>query len=87
MFTDNENTVNIFDSLHALTFLNPILMTAVDLMLKFDVELCVFHICSINNSTADALSRFENERALSLTPSLSINPFIPPQLSKGADVS
>jgi hypothetical protein len=87
IFTDNENTVNIFNSLHASPALNPILITAVDLLLRFNVELRVLHVAGTDNGTADALSRFENERALCLTPNLSISPFIPPQLSKGAVLS
>jgi hypothetical protein len=84
VFTDNENTVNIFNSLHASPTLNPILITAIDLLLSFKTELRVVHIAGVANGTADALSRLDNNHAKTLSPGLTINLFIPPQLSKGA---
>ena len=87
IFTDNENTVNIFNSLHASSKLNPILITAVNLLLSSTTELRVIHVPGATNNTADALSRLDNDRARLLSPGISITTFIPPQLSKGAVVS
>jgi hypothetical protein len=84
IFTDNENTVSMFNSLHASPILNPILLTAIDLLLQFDVQLRVFHVPGTDNGVADALSRFDNERALLLHHKLTIKPFIPPHLTLGA---
>jgi hypothetical protein len=84
IFTDNENTVNMFNSLHASPHLNPILITAVNLLLTSNVELRVLHIAGTTNQTADALSRFNNNRLSSIAPNLSVSKFTPPQLSKGA---
>jgi hypothetical protein len=87
IFTDNENTVNIFNSLHASPTLNTILITSVDLILQFKIELRVLHVAGTTNNTADSLSRFQNARAVAHAPDLSISPFTPPQLSKGATLS
>jgi hypothetical protein len=84
IFTDNENTVHMFNTLHASPLLNPILLTAVDLQVKFDVQLRVFHVPGVQNGIADALSRFDNDRALSLNNKLRISAFLPPQLTMGA---
>ncbi|KAF9457516.1 hypothetical protein BDZ94DRAFT_1339844 [Collybia nuda] len=39
IFTDNYNTVNIFDSLRASPKYNPFLLTAVDLIIQFNIQL------------------------------------------------
>jgi hypothetical protein len=87
IYTDNENTVNMFNTLHASPNLNPILMTAIDLLIIHNAELRVFHIPGVANGIADALSRFQNDRAQRQSFGLNINPFIPPQLTKGASIS
>ncbi|KAL1657880.1 hypothetical protein GGF50DRAFT_68319, partial [Schizophyllum commune] len=46
----------------------------------------VFHVLGTDSSVADALSRFDNQRALHLIPGLRARTFLPPQLTKGADV-
>ncbi|KAL1671003.1 hypothetical protein EV122DRAFT_227239 [Schizophyllum commune] len=86
IYTDNTNTVDMFNSLRAEQAYNPLLITSVDLLLKFDRELRVFHVPGTENGVADALSRFENARAMQLVPGLIIRPFLPPQLSDGADL-
>ncbi|KDQ05557.1 hypothetical protein BOTBODRAFT_122606 [Botryobasidium botryosum FD-172 SS1] len=83
---DNQNTVDMFNSLHARTpALNPILLTAVDLMIEFQFKLRVFWIEGEQNTVADALSRFDNARALDMEPSLIISAFTPPRLTLGSE--
>ncbi|KDQ08108.1 hypothetical protein BOTBODRAFT_119105 [Botryobasidium botryosum FD-172 SS1] len=81
---DNQNTVDMFNSLHARSpVLNPILLTAVDLMVEFNFKLRVFWIKGEHNRVADALSHFDNDVALDLEPSLIISTFAPPRLTLG----
>ena len=56
IFTDNTNTVDIFSSLRALPAYNPILKSAVDLLLQFDHQLRVLYVPGDENHVADALS-------------------------------
>ncbi|KIY53673.1 hypothetical protein FISHEDRAFT_32838 [Fistulina hepatica ATCC 64428] len=84
IWTDNTNTVDIFNSLHALPPYNPLLVTSVDLLMQYDCQLRVLHVEGKHNNIADALSRFRNDTALSLSPGLRIFPFLPPRLSSGA---
>jgi hypothetical protein len=81
IFTDNGNTVSMFNSLHALPPYNPILISAVDILRTSSMQLRVFFIPGQNNIVADALSRFNDTTALQHVPALSISSFIPPRLS------
>ena len=83
VFTDNENTVCMFNSLRALPAYNPILITAVDYLMAHQMDLRVFFIPGELNVVADALSRFENARAYSSQWGLSIAPFTPPRFTLG----
>jgi hypothetical protein len=56
IFTDNQNTVGIFDSLWGSPQYNQILTTAIELMIQFNIQLCVYHIPGKMNHIADALS-------------------------------
>jgi len=56
ILTDSSNTFNIFNTLHALPAYNPILITAVDLLISSGIQLRVFHIPRNKNKVADALS-------------------------------
>lgn len=60
IYTDNTNTVDMFNVLRAEQAYNPLLITSVNLPLRFDRELRVFRVPGIENGVADALSRFEN---------------------------
>ena len=84
IFTDNTNSVNIFHSLHARPPYNPILLTAVDLLLTSNISLRVFYIPGQDNIVADALSHFRNDIAIASVPELHVSFFQPPQLTLGA---
>jgi hypothetical protein len=74
----------MFNSLYALLAYNPILITAVDLMISAGIQLRVFHIPCDENQVADALSRFDNTTACVLHPGLIIQNFSPPRFTLGA---
>nr|GAT47557.1 predicted protein [Mycena chlorophos] len=74
IFTDNQNTVNIFSSLRASPAYNKILRSAVDDLIAFNVDLRVLHVKGELNSVADALSRNKLDVARQLAPGLVINP-------------
>ncbi|KAJ7636294.1 hypothetical protein FB45DRAFT_705125, partial [Roridomyces roridus] len=76
--TDSSNTVDIFGSLRALPAYNEILKSSVDVLIGGDLELRVLHVPGAQNSVADAISRWDNDRAVSLVPGLLIHPFSPP---------
>ncbi|KAF8240279.1 hypothetical protein L208DRAFT_1352889 [Tricholoma matsutake] len=44
ILTDSSNTFDMFNTLHALPAYNPILITAIDLLVKSGIQLQVFHI-------------------------------------------
>ncbi|KAF8957956.1 hypothetical protein BDZ97DRAFT_1636905, partial [Flammula alnicola] len=81
--TDNMNTVSMFHSLWVTPAYNPILITAVDLLMHYNVQLHVCHIPGNQNVVADALSRFQNHVARAGCPRIAILPFQPPRLSLG----
>lgn len=85
VFSDNTNTVNIFDSLRCLPPYNDLLKFSVSLLLKFNISLRVVHIAGINNVVADALSRYENTKAVAACPGLSISNFQPPRVTLGPE--
>ena len=57
IMTDNTNTFNIFRSLSALPAYNPILMLAINILLKDRTALHVVYIPRVQNVIADALSQ------------------------------
>jgi hypothetical protein len=75
IYTDNHNTVNIFNTFCALPAYNHFLKSAVDILLSGQHNLCVLHISGSNNDVANALSRFNISSALSIIPNLKISPF------------
>ncbi|KAJ7634576.1 hypothetical protein FB45DRAFT_743528 [Roridomyces roridus] len=84
IFTDNQNTVNVFNTLRAKPAYNPILRTAVDDLIKYNVDLRVLHVAGDDNSVADAISRNNPLDAKRYAPGLVIRPFQPPQEPLGA---
>ena len=91
VYTDNSNTDNLFCTLRATPDLNPIVLTAADLMMHFDCQLRVIHIAGEQNDIADAISRYHNSHAVTLAcmcnTNLYIKDFTPPQLMLGAVLS
>ncbi|PBL01878.1 hypothetical protein ARMGADRAFT_915374, partial [Armillaria gallica] len=83
IFIDNTNTVtntvNIFNSLRASLTYNPILKSAINVMINHHINLKVLHIPSSENDVTDALSHSQFLKAQSLVAQLIINLFEPPQ--------
>ncbi|KIM34835.1 hypothetical protein M413DRAFT_49006, partial [Hebeloma cylindrosporum] len=84
LYTDNMNTVQIFNSLACLPIYNSLLRHSVDILLHDELQLRVLHVPGDENIVADALSRCEFHRALCAVPDLKISPFQPPQWTLGA---
>ncbi|KZT19402.1 hypothetical protein NEOLEDRAFT_1077945 [Neolentinus lepideus HHB14362 ss-1] len=84
IYTDNTNTVAMYDSLRALPDYNHILISSVNVLLDHSIELHVLHVPGLQNKVADALSRFRNDEVLALSPHLQIGTFQPPQDALGA---
>ena len=80
IYTDNSNTVDIFRSFHCLPAYNPLLKTAVNIILSNDYSLRVLHVPGSENVVADALSRVKFSVALQLEPLLRLALFNPPVL-------
>ncbi|KIK66433.1 hypothetical protein GYMLUDRAFT_1026029 [Collybiopsis luxurians FD-317 M1] len=74
----------MFSSLSALPNYNPILVAAVNIMVQFHINLRVMHIAGSENTTADALSRFNFDSVQSAHPDITLHTIQPPQLSLGA---
>ena len=83
VFSDNTNSVDIFHSLCLLPPYNGLLKFTVSLLIAHGISLRVVHVPGVDNSIADSLSRFENDKALSLCPGLTISQFEPPRESLG----
>ena len=91
IYTDNLNTVQMFNSLSALPAYNEILKAAMDhLMTDVDkfIQLRVVHVPGHLNTIADALSRGELYTVVDNIPNIVINIFSPPQIRResGADL-
>jgi hypothetical protein len=78
IYSDNTNTVNIFNSLRAIAPYNQVLISAMNVVLDHHIDFRVLHVRGVDNPIADAISRFKNDLAVSLCPSLVIRPFEPP---------
>ena len=85
-YTDNANTVDMFNSLRGQPLYNPLLITVVELLLKFDIALRVFHIPGEDNFVADALSHLWYDIVWYHILTMHVSFFIPPQLTLGVDV-
>ena len=84
IFTDNSNTVDMFNSLRCPPAYNFIVRFAADTLIKSGINLRVVHVPGDQNDVADALSRQDFARALNLVPNLNIQSFQPPQSPLGA---
>ncbi|PBK94094.1 DNA/RNA polymerase [Armillaria gallica] len=85
IYTNNTNTVDIFNSLHAKPFYNSLLITAVDALITYKAQLRVLHIPGSQNTIADALSHDNHDFVLSQHPQAKLLKFSPPQLTSGLD--
>jgi len=83
ILTDSANTFDMFNTLHALPAYNPILITAVEFLLKTGIQLRVLHISRNINHVADALSRLDSATAQRLQPRLVVSNFTPPRFTLG----
>ncbi|KAF8226060.1 hypothetical protein L208DRAFT_1303849, partial [Tricholoma matsutake] len=69
-FTDNTNTVSMFNTLSVLPAYNDILLTAVNWLMATGIQMRIFHIPGHFNSIANALSWMDNATATFLEPHL-----------------
>lgn len=83
IFTDNFNSVSMFNTLSALPRYNWLLLSAVDTLLSHDIDFRVFYVPGKDNVVADHLSRGRVAEALTISPALVISPFKPPRDSLG----
>jgi len=84
IFSDNLNTVSMFNSLAALPPYNRLLILAVDALLHAQIDFRVFFVPGEENFIADALSRGRNDDAIAESPGLHISSFLPPRDTLGA---
>ena len=84
IFTDNLNTVQMFNSLACLPDYNQLLCHSVDILLAHRLDLRVLHVPGERNVVADALSRCQFSTALNAVNNLRISPFQPPRWTLGA---
>ncbi|KAI0084583.1 hypothetical protein BDY19DRAFT_868536, partial [Irpex rosettiformis] len=79
IFTDNLNTVQMFDSFRSREPYLDILLAACEILITHHVELHVWHIPGERNTIADALSRRLFAVVHQYAPTLSITSFEPPR--------
>ena len=84
IYTDNLNTVDMFNTLHAQPTYNSLVLTAVNLALDHHIDFHVFHIPGQENIVSDAISRFRFDTLAVFAPLLRILQFQPPRLTLGA---
>jgi hypothetical protein len=84
IFTDNLNSVDIYNTLHALPTYNDLLKASVDLLLSSNCQLRVLHVPGEENTIANALSRDDADRAYLFQSDLVILHFEPPRVTLGA---
>ncbi|KAI0737011.1 hypothetical protein BC629DRAFT_1266660, partial [Irpex lacteus] len=79
IFTDNLNTVQMFDTFRSREPYLDILLAACETLITYDVDLRVWHIPGEENVIADALSRRLFNVVAQYAPSLRITTFTPPR--------
>ena len=84
IYTDNDNTVAIFNTLRCLPRYNPILIDATTISMASNIHLRVLHIPGDLNYVADAISRKKFSLAQQYVPGITISSFLPPRLPLGA---
>jgi hypothetical protein len=83
IFCNNSNTVDMFNTLHALPEMNGILIAVIDLTIEYNLLFRVFHIAGDANTVADALSCADWPTIACLTPLLRLQMFQPPPVRLG----
>jgi len=84
IYTDNDNTVMIFNTMCCLPWYNSILISAADVLMKGNLHLHDLHIPGEQNYVADAILWNNFNLARQYVPGIAISPFTPPQLMLGA---
>lgn len=84
IYTDNLNTVQMFDSFRASKGYDDILLRACEILLEHHIDLRVWHIPGAQNTIADALSRHLLQIVHQYRPDLVIFSFQPPRVTLGA---
>jgi len=87
IFTDSQNTVDIFGSLRATPRFNTLLRYAVDIIIDCSLHVRVLHIAGEHNVIADHLSRSAFSQAIACAGThpcpLTIDIFVPPPVRLG----
>ena len=78
IFTDNYNSVSMFNMLSVLPRYNWILLSAVDTLLAHNIDFRVFYVPGKDNIVADHLSRGCVADALTVSLTLVVSTFQPP---------
>ncbi len=78
IYSDNQNTVDMFSSLAVKLDYNPLLKLAANHLLHHNLQLKVLYIPGEENQIADTLSYGFNKCAQNLSEGLTITPFEPP---------
>ena len=84
IYTDNDNTVAIFNTLRCLPTYNPILIDAANVAIKSGIHFRTLHIPGDLNFVADDISHKKFELAQQYVPNIVISSFLPPRLLLGA---
>jgi len=87
IFTNNINTVQLFNSLTALCNFNWMLIKVVDMIIASDIDFRVFHVPGAHNVVANSLSWMQNADIFTSDPEAIISTFQPPQVMLGATQS
>jgi hypothetical protein len=82
--TDNMNSVNMFNTLHAKPTYNNILISSINTRTRSALDVRTVHVFGQVNIIADAVSQDNFELACHLTPGLTILPFTLPRDALGA---
>jgi hypothetical protein len=83
IYSDNTNSVNIFNSLCAIAPYNQLLISAMNIVLDHKIDYRVLHVRGLDNPIADTVSRLRNDLAVRLCSGLVIHPFEPPRDALG----
>ena len=87
MFTDNVNTVQLFNSLSALPAFNWMLIQVADAVLDQGFDFRVFHVPGIHNQVTHSLSCLQNAQLAACHPEMLNSAFQPPRPTLGAVAS